>query len=185
MKAAGILAQSRPVVYRGGSNDVSFFEELKRRNVFRVGIAYVITAWVLIQVLDIFLPTFGAPEWVMKVIWAFEMTPEGIKRDGDVDPNQSITPQTGKKLNHAIMGLMAVAIAFLLLERFWEKEQGPEPYSSDMAAQEITGDEENRALTPEVSTPDENSIAVLPFDNRSNNEEDAFFVEGVHDDLPG
>ena len=112
---------------------MSFFKELKRRNVFRVGIAYAITAWVLIQALDIFLPTFGAPEWVMKVVsllllaglpvvlffpWAFELTPDGVKREKDVDRSSSITPTTGKKLNGVIIGLMALAIAVLLFDKF-------------------------------------------------------------------
>ena len=91
---------------------MSFFEELKRRNVFRVAIGYVITAWLLLQVIDLVLENINAPDWVMQVFmlalaigfplalffaWAFEMTPEGVKREADVDHSQSIAPQTGRK----------------------------------------------------------------------------------------
>jgi TolB-like protein len=171
---------------------MSFFEELKRRNVFRVGIAYAISAWVLIQALDIFLPIFGAPEWVMKVLslvllvglpvamfiaWAFELTPDGVKRDKDVDRSASITPATGKKLNSVIIGLMAIALAFLLFERFsMPAPSGGEAEQASLSTPEQTNE------TPEAE-PLEKSIAVLPFDNRSRNVDDEFFVEGIHDDL--
>lgn len=174
---------------------MSFVEELKRRNVFRVGIAYAVTVWVLIQAFSIFLPTFDAPQWVMKVIslvliagfpvvlifaWAYELTPEGLKRDGEVNPQQSIAPQTGKKLNHAIIVLMAVAISFLLFDRF---SSGPGSITEPGAGQaEVPAP----VIEPGPTSPNEptrQSIAVLPFDNRSMSAEDEFFVEGIHDDL--
>ncbi|MFT5139037.1 MAG: TolB-like protein/Tfp pilus assembly protein PilF [Lysobacterales bacterium] len=175
---------------------MSFFEELKRRNVFRVGIAYAVTVWILIQALSIFMPMFEAPEWVMKVIsivllagfpvvliiaWAYELTPDGIKRDEDVDHSKSIAPNTGKKLNSMIIGLMAIAIVFLLFDKF----TGSDPFSEETAQQSAKSLEEKRALIPEISSPETNeqSIAVLPFDNRSTSAEDEFFVEGIHDDL--
>ncbi len=93
---------------------MSFFNELKRRNVFRVGIAYAVSAWVLLQVVDLVLENIAAPVWVMQIFmlalaiglpialifaWAFEMTPEGVRFERDVDRNQSITRKTGQKLN--------------------------------------------------------------------------------------
>ena len=103
---------------------MSFIAELKRRNVFRVGAAYVIVAWILIEVASVILPTFKTPEWVMQAFtfllilgfpvalifaWAFELTPEGIKREADVDRAESITHVTGRKLDFAIIGLLVVA----------------------------------------------------------------------------
>jgi len=97
---------------------MSFFNELKRRNVFRVGIAYTVTAWLLIQVTDIVFPRIGLPESAVTLViallavgfipalifaWAFEMTPDGIKREKDVDRVRSITPQTGRKLDRMII----------------------------------------------------------------------------------
>jgi hypothetical protein len=112
---------------------LSFIDELKRRNVFRVGIAYTVAAWLLIQVSDIVFPRIGLPDSAVTLViallgigfipalifaWAFEMTPEGIKREKDVDRTESITPNTGKKLDRMIIGIMGAVILFLLADRF-------------------------------------------------------------------
>ena len=111
---------------------MSFFEELKRRNVIRVGIAYAIAAWFLLQLSDLVLENIAAPDWVMQVImlmlaigfplvvifaWAFEMTPEGIKKEKDVDRSQSITSTTGRKLDRIIIGVLTVVVAYLLVDK--------------------------------------------------------------------
>lgn len=97
---------------------MSFFNELKRRNVIRVGIAYAVISWLIMQFSDVVLNNIEAPVWVFKVImlilaigfpialifaWAFEMTPDGLKKEKDVDRSQSITPVTGKKLQISMM----------------------------------------------------------------------------------
>ncbi|HEY5775905.1 MAG TPA: hypothetical protein VIS57_07465, partial [Xanthomonadales bacterium] len=163
---------------------MSFFAELKRRNVFKVGIAYLVGAWLLIQVADILLDNIGAPAWVLQTIfvvlgvgffitsffaWAFELTPEGVKREKEVDRNRSIAPQTGKKLNNTILVLMALAIGYLLFDKFSAKP-GSEPLSQKSPEQAISADEK-RTLTPADAAPiiKRQSIAVLPFDNRSRN----------------
>ncbi len=112
---------------------MSFITELKRRNVFRVGVAYAIVAWLLIEVASVLLPTFKAPEWVMQVCtfllilgfpvalifaWAFELTPDGIKRETAVDPAESITKQTGRKLDFIIIGVLAVGIIYFSVDKF-------------------------------------------------------------------
>ena len=117
---------------------MSLFNELKRRNVFRVGIAYIVVAWLVAQVLQLVFESFGTPEWVMKTVlvllaagvplslffaWAFEMTPEGLKREHEVDRSQSITPQTGKKLNHVIMFVMALALVYFAYDKFVVSEK--------------------------------------------------------------
>ena len=106
---------------------MSIFDELKRRNVFKVGIAYVVVAWLVAQVLQLVFESFGTPDWAIKTLlvllatglpfalflaWAFEMTPEGLKREHEVDRSQSITSQTGKKLNTTIFAVMAMALAY-------------------------------------------------------------------------
>ena len=174
---------------------MSFFNELKRRNVIRVGIAYVVVAWLIMQFADVVLNNIAAPGWVFQAImlvlaigfplvllfaWAFEMTPEGLKKEKDVDRSQSIAPVTGKKLNNTILVLMALAIGYLLFDKFSGK--GSEPFSQETTVQISEAGEEKRALTP-VSANADNSIAVLPFANRSNEEEDLFFTDGIHDDL--
>ncbi len=172
---------------------MSFFEELKRRNVFKVGVAYVVGAWLLIQLSDIVIDNIGASPVVLQIIflvltigffvtlfiaWAFEMTPEGIKREADIDRSQSITPQTGKKLNNAILVLMAVAIAYLLFDKF----MGPGSITADDAISSTV--QSAPVIEPDpITTITRKSIAVLPFINRSKLDEDEFFVEGIHDDL--
>jgi TolB-like protein/lipoprotein NlpI len=181
---------------------MSLIQELKRRNVFRVGIAYVVGAWLLLQVADIVFETIGSPPWVMQTLlavlaiglpfalffaWAFELTPEGVKREKEVDRSQSITPQTGKKLNNAILVLMALAIAYLLYDKF-SAQPGSEHFSQQTAGQTTEADEKN-ALTPDEAIAEakpavtRQSIAVLPFENRSEQQSDVYFVEGIHDDL--
>jgi TolB-like protein/Tfp pilus assembly protein PilF len=167
---------------------VGFIEELKRRNVFRVGIAYVVVAWIIAQVADLVLENIDAPGWLMKTIllllalglplalifaWAFEMTPEGIKKEKDVDRSQSITPQTGRKLNALIMGLLVIAVAYFAYDKFMLRPE--------VAVKPAVPAPEPPAFVEEA--PLEKSIAVLPFANRSNREEDEFFTEGIHDDL--
>src|SRR5210317_1190960 len=97
---------------------MSFFAELKRRNVIRVGIAYAVVSWVIAQIAEFAFENFGAPDWVLKslvvvlllglpivliIAWAYELTPEGIKREKEVDRSQSITSQTGRKLDRTII----------------------------------------------------------------------------------
>jgi hypothetical protein len=110
----------------------NFFSELKRRNVYKVAVAYVVVAWLIIQAASILLPTFDAPPWVMKVVvafpilgfpvalvfsWAFEITPEGIKRESEVTPNESITHHTGRKII-GITVVLAVIAAGLMVFKF-------------------------------------------------------------------
>ncbi len=112
---------------------MSLFAELKRRNVFRVGIAYAVTSWLLIQVSDILLESIGAPPWVMQTLfvvlgvgfvitlffaWAFELTPEGVKRESEIDRSQSITHVTGQKLNYTIIALLVLALGYFAWDKF-------------------------------------------------------------------
>jgi TolB-like protein/Tfp pilus assembly protein PilF len=172
---------------------LSLFNELKRRNVIRVGIAYVVVVWLVMQFADVVLDNIDSPSWVFQVImlvlaiglplvlvfaWAFEMTPEGIKKEKDVDRSHSITSHTGKRLNNTILVLMAVVIAYLLFDKF------SNPVAVDLPSTEVAAVANQAEEKPEVEAEiPRKSIAVLPFDNRSALEEDIFFVDGIHDDL--
>lgn len=176
---------------------MSLFNELKRRNVFKVGIAYLVGSWLIIQVADILFESIGTPEWVLQTMfvvlgtgffvalffaWAFELTPEGIKRENEVDRSHSITTNTGRKLDFTIIGLLVVIAGYFIWEsRFSDMESD----SVSMQSQQLVvgSGEENRAPVPAEAVISRQSIAVLPFDNRSRLEEDEFFVEGMHDDL--
>ena len=166
----------------------SFFAELKRRNVYKVAVAYAIVAWLLIQAASILFPTFEAPAWVMKVFvtavifglpvalilaWAFELTPEGIKRAEDVEPNESITDKTGRKLTALIALVAVIALGLLLLQlsrhyRPVAPKNPTAPAAVSEAASQAIG---------------EKSIAVLPFENLSDDKQNAFFTDGVQDEI--
>ena len=171
---------------------MSFFEELKRRNVFRVGVAYVISAWVLLQVVDLVLENIQAPEWVMKVFmlalaigfplalffaWAFEMTPEGVKRESEVDRSQSITPHTGRKLDRGIIIVLVLAVAFLLYRQLDQPLQAPPPTTTVESTARPESGMENGATSGPVT------IAVLPFVNMSTDIENEFFSDGIAEEI--
>jgi TolB-like protein len=179
---------------------MSFFEELKRRNVVRVGIAYAISTWILLQLTDVVADILQLPEWAPKLIllilvigfvpalifaWAFEMTPEGIKREKDVDRGESITPTTGRKLDRTIIVLLVLGMAYFIWESRFQGDNG-EPTGAGTPAVATTQDVSAETSEPEPSdelTNAEKSIAVLPFTNRSPDANDAYFTDGVHDDL--
>ncbi len=112
---------------------MSFIDQLKRRNVFRVGIAYLIVAWLIAQVTELALDSFAAPDWVMKTVlfllvigfplalflaWAFELTPDGVKFEKDVDRSESNTRLSGRKFDFAIIGLLLLAVAYLVVDNY-------------------------------------------------------------------
>ncbi len=164
-------------------------DELKRRNVFKVGAAYVVLAWLLAQITDVFLENFGAPDWVIKTVlmlllvglpislffaWAFEMTPDGIKKEKDVDRSQSITPQTGRKLDFTIIAVLLLALAYFTYDKF---VMDP---AQDAALLEI---EQAAALATQAAEPIGKSIAVLPFVNMSSDKEQEYFSDGISEEI--
>jgi len=174
---------------------MSFFNELKRRNVFRVGIAYAISAWVLMQIVDLVLENVNAPDWVMQVFmlalaigfplavffaWAFEMTPEGIKKEKDIDRSQSITSKTGHKLDRSIIIVLAIVLAWFAWDRFDLESTGPGSYTD---ASDRTQTQQTAAAETSGSLPRQKSIAVLPFINLSDDKENEYFSDGISEEL--
>ena len=167
---------------------MSFFGELRRRNVVRVGLAYAVIGWIVAQVSEFFFDGFGAPAWVLQVLivllilglpvvlvfaWAFELTPEGVKRERDVDRSLSITRTTGRKLNVVIVGGLAIAVIVLLAERTLHRDTGTAVASSAQTAAEAA---------PGTRQP-EKSIAVLPFVAMTSSQDDEFFADGLSEEL--
>jgi TolB-like protein/Tfp pilus assembly protein PilF len=149
-------------------------------------VAYVICAWVIAQVADLVLDNIEAPDWVMQAImlilaiglplvlifvWAFELTLEGIKPAKDVAPAESIRRLTGRKLDFAIIGLLVIAVVFMFVDNYVLEA---EPEQQEVATEQ--------APAPEP-VEREKSIAVLPFDNISPDPEDAYFADGMHDEV--
>jgi len=183
---------------------LSLFKELKRRNVLKVAIAYVVSGWIILQLNDVFIDYFAMPEWAPRLIllflvigfvpamiltWAFELTPDGIKLDKDVLREKSITPRTGHKLDIAIIVSIGLSLGlFIWQSRF---DQKTAEYESAVAAgsTQTAVDAETNAEPPPARIDysfegiDKNSIAVLPFANRSADIEDVYFTDGIHEDL--
>ena len=161
-----------------------FFGELKRRNVYKVAVAYAVVSWLLIQIATQVFPFFAIPNWTVRLIvlcsllgfpialfvsWAFELTPEGLKRTEEVTPEESITHRTSRKLTAAIAVIVTASLALLVF-------QNSRPKSA-----------ENSAAAPSANVPSlpisDKSIAVLPFENLSANRDNAFFADGVQDEI--
>ena len=158
---------------------MSLYHELKRRNVFRVAIAYLALAWLLIEVAGTLFPAFGIPDWGVRFVvivfalgfvpaliisWVYELTPEGLKREQEVVRDASITHVTARRLDLFTIGLIVVALAFILADRFWLS----------------SGQLELSA--PEAQYPS-NSIAVLPFVNMSDDAANEYFSDGISEEL--
>jgi TolB-like protein len=155
-------------------NAKNFFAELKRRNVYKVAIAYAVVAWLLMQIASQIFPFFDIPSWGVRLVvllliigfpialilaWAFELTPEGIKRTEDVDLSPTLTRKTGRKLDFFIIAVLLLVIAILVFQRLHPN------------------------VSSAVSSSPEKSIAVLPFDNLSRDPDNAYFSDGIQDEI--
>lgn len=193
---------------------MSFWVELKRRNVFKVGVAYAVIAWLLIQIADTLLPTFGAPGWVMPVFstaimlgfpialilaWAFELTPEGVRTTAALDRDHGAARAAGDRLNYVITALLVVAVVYMFVDNYVLDR----PSSVDEGRRDAA---DRTLVSPAAATPADtagnddtarsagiagasnrnvppNSVAVLPFDNLSPNEDDSYFAAGMYEEV--
>jgi len=173
---------------------MSFISELKRRNVFRVATAYVVGSWLIIQVAEATFPAFGFSDATLRLVivllaiafvptivlsWAFEITPEGLKREPEVERERSITRVTGKKLDRVIMALLALALGYFLFDRL---VLTPAREAAIAEQARLEGIEQAREQA-RLQRFEEKSVAVLPFVNRSENADDGFFTDGMHDEV--
>ena len=176
---------------------MSFFGELRRRNVVKVAVAYAIVGWLLVQIADTFFPALQLPDWTVTLVaglvilgfplalilsWAYELTPEGVKKSHEVGATESITHVTGRKIDFAIIGGLLAAVGFLLInyvfidddqEAIVQETVSP---ASEAEIRALAVVEEQREFLP-------NSVAVLLCDNLSPNPDDAFFAASIHEEI--
>jgi TolB-like protein/Flp pilus assembly protein TadD len=170
---------------------MSFLAELKRRNVIRVVIAYLVAAWLVVQVTETLFPIYGLSDAAVRLVvtllaiglpisavlaWVFELTPEGVKRDKDVDPGERVTYGEARKLDRVIMIVLGIALTYFVVDKFVldpRRDAERLEIATEQAVEEAIA-EADEAL-PEAS------IAVLPFENLTGNEEDEYFSDGLAD----
>ena len=168
-------------------NPRNFFAELKRRNVYKVAVAYAVVGWLVMQIAATVVPALHLSDTITSAVvvlvllgfpialilaWAFELTPEGIKRAEDVPPNESITRKTGRKLVSLTIALAVIAAGLLVFQFLRPKSLNKAALSTPSAP-----------TTPATPALADKSIAVLPFDNLSRDPDNAYFAEGVQDEI--
>ena len=169
-------------------NPRNFFTELKRRNVVRMAGLYLVGAWLIVQVTGTLLPIFDAPAWVPRVVvillalgfvpatvfaWAFELTASGLKRDEEVKPEESIAPQTGRRMDRLIIAVLALALGYFAFDKV---VLAPRREASLVAAAE-------RSFAARPAADTAKSIAVLPFTDMSQSKDQEYFAHGISEEL--
>ncbi|MGI9257320.1 MAG: hypothetical protein ACR2QQ_00660 [Gammaproteobacteria bacterium] len=178
----------------------SVWAELKRRNVVKVAVAYAIVAWLLVQIIVSIEAPLNLPDWTDTLVivlmgvgfvvavflaWAYELTPEGMKKTRSVPLSESVTRVTGRKLDFVIIGLMALGIGFLVVDNYVLVDANNESSAPETPAQTAATTAAGDTSTVELGEPDvlPNSVAVLPLENLSPDPDNAYFAAGIHEEI--
>lgn len=172
--------------------------ELRRRNVIRMAGLYLVGAWLLVQVAGTVLPMFEVPAWVARALvivlalgfvpalvfaWIYELTPEGLKRDHEVSPAESIAATTGRRMDRLLLTGMLLVLLVIAGDRLWPEAPTAAAPSDPAATVEEAAPAPADATTPAAGGPPEASIAVLPFVNMSTDAENGYFADGISEEL--
>ncbi|MEJ2534213.1 MAG: hypothetical protein P8008_01730 [Gammaproteobacteria bacterium] len=181
---------------------MNLVRELKRRNVIRVAMAYLVLGWLLLQVGDVLFGLLELPGWSLRLLaalialglipalvfaWAFELTPEGLRRESDVDRDGPAPPRSGRKLDVATFALLALALGLFVTQERWRPALVPGGAMSaglDQSAEDAGEAARGAALRAgNAVSPEETSVAVLPFENMSPDPDNAYFAEGISEEI--
>src|SRR5438105_4262303 len=168
-----------------------FLEQLKHRNVIRVGILYLVVCWLILDPIHVLFHMLDVPVWANRLVvilmavgfpavllfaWVYEITPEGLRPTAEVDPHSSIRQRTGQRLNRAIVVVLVLAVSYLLTDKFWLSKR----VTSEQTTVVATG---APAITPVVPAISEKSIAVLTFADMSEKKDQEYFADGMTEEI--
>ena len=177
---------------RGLPFELRFLSELRRRNVGRIAVLYLFAAWVVLQPVNVVFDMLDVPSWANRLVvlvlalgfpaallfaWIYELTPDGLKQASRIEPQQSITEQTGRRLDRAIIAVLAIALAYFVADKFWLSK----PAAIAPATTQTAG--ETPADTAAIAVPPEKSIAVMPFLDLSEKRDQEYFSDGISEQL--
>ncbi len=176
----------------------SLFAELRRRNVFKAGAAYLALGWVIVQITATLVPALNLPSSLVPIVtwigvigfpfvimfsWIYELTPEGLKRESEVDRSASITHVTSRRLDYIIIGLLVLAIGLFAFVNFGPRRNGPTTSNEASAPAAMSAGSAAPVATPAASATNDNSIAVLPFVDMSQGKDQEYFSDGISEEL--
>lgn len=200
-RPAGPIPERTPGLGHHAPVNFKFLEQLKRRNVGRVGLLYIGVAYVVLEVFELFSHLLDMPHWARRtavllaalgfpvallLAWAYEVTPEGLKPTSEVPPQESIAKQTGRRLDRAIIVVLALALAYFVADKFWLSKHDTTSLAHETEGRPQADAQEGKStgMAPAPVAPiSDKSIAVLPFVDMSEKKDQEYFADGMAEEI--